>query len=326
MRIARFLVLGFLLAGCGKQSLPDEPAHAMTTNARGDLAVTPYAQSRIDGLWPNDDGHSWGFAYRYDEDLTSTPQVYETEAEVPPAPSPEEVLPALRTSLTLDNPQTGTYGLVFRGQTTTLSGATGQNLVESLTEPGILLGSDAAPGTSQRLMNRLGWARPDLRGRIAALGVSTRKLDTFPILVHGGAWQKTLDYIGTFGDLDQNLAWEFLDGNVKQGASFRLQLVPSVVDDAFLTGWVVPNRLRTKDSRGGKSVEVVYVIDYGTSESVDQSGSPIGFYRVIGYGSVTYVPDVGPVSMIEREIAPVEHPEHPLAQITLSPGSFITGP
>jgi hypothetical protein len=40
---------------------------------------------------------------------------------------------------------------------------------------------------------------------------------------------------------------------------------------------------------------------------------------------VNYTPGVGPVSMLERAIAPVEHPEHPLTQITLSPGSFVVG-
>jgi len=321
MRNLLFALLALSVAGCGHETAPTSPG---TTSAmRGDIAVTPYAQgSKLDALWPNDDGHSWSFSYRYEQGPDFQPHVYETEAEVPPAPSPEEVLPALRTPVTLGDAQTGSYGLVFQGQTTTLSGATGQNLVESLTEPGVM-SSAGTPDIERRLLNRVGWVRPDLRGRIAVLGVSTRKLDTFPVLLHGGAWQKTLEYIGTYGDLDQNLAWKFLDADTKQGASFRFQLIPTVVDDVFLTAWVVPNRLRNKDDRGGKSVEVVYVIDYGVSEGVDQTGAPIGFFRDIGYGSVTYAPGVGPVSMIERTIAPVEHPDQPFTQITLGPGSFV---
>jgi hypothetical protein len=323
MRYAFLSLLALCLVGCGHETTtPTSPE--VVALMRSDVGVTPYAQSKLDPLWPNDDGHAWSFAYRYEEDLTVQPTLYGTAAEVPAAPTPEEILPILRTPVTLGNAQTGNYGLVFRGQTTTQSGATGQNLVESLTEPGAMLIGAAAPGIQQRLMNRVGWVRPDLRGRIAALGVSTRRLDTFPILLHGGAWQKTLDYIGTFGDLDRNLAWEFLGADTKQGASFRLQLLPSIATDVFLTGWVVPKRLRGADS-GGKAVEVVYVIDYGVSQATDANGAPIGYLRDIGYGSVTYVPGEGPVSMLERAIAPVEHPEHPLTQITLAPGSFVIG-
>jgi len=173
-------------------------------------------------------------------------------------------------------------------------------------------------------MNRVGWVRPDLRGRIAAAGVSTRRLDTFPVLLHGGAWQKTLQYIGTFGDLNLDLAWKFLDANTKQNATFRMQLLPTLTSDVFLSAWVVPKRLQSKDAPN-KAVEVVYVIDYGVTQATDQTGAVIGFFRGIGYGSVTYVPAVGPVSMLERAIAPVEHPEQPLTQITLSPGSFVAG-
>src|SRR5262249_25217567 len=150
-------------------------------------------------------------------------------------------------------------------------------------------------------------------------------LDTFPILLHGGAWQKTLTYIGTFGDFDQNLAWKFLDSDTRQGASFRMQLVPGLANDVWLTGWVVPNKLRAQGDKGGKTIEVVYVIDYGVTAVVDQTGATIGFARFIGYGSVTYAQNGGPVSMIERAIAPVEHLDHPNVQITLGPGSFVVG-
>jgi hypothetical protein len=318
-----FVALFLPLAGCGHESAaPTDPSGEVHAY-RGDIAVTPYAAAKLDGLWPNEDQHSWSFNYQYEQDFSSEPQIYETAAQVPAAPTPEEVLPLLRQPVTLGDAQTGLYGLRFDGLTTTQSGVTGQNLVESLVEPGTELSGAVIPTIQQRLLNRVGWVRPDLRGKIAALGVSTRRLDTFPILLHGGVWQKTLDYIGTFGDLDRNLAWKFLDADTRQGATFRLQLLPSITTDVFLSAWVVPNRLRTQGSRGGKSIEVVYVVDYGVSQGVDQSGNPIGYFRDIGYGSVTYVQGQGPVAMLERAIAPVEHPEHPVTQITLTQGGAV---
>ncbi|HKA24234.1 MAG TPA: hypothetical protein VKF80_04590 [Candidatus Eisenbacteria bacterium] len=323
MRAFRFLPVLLLLAGCGHDSAPTAPAATSSASLQADRAVSPFVQSKLDNLWPNDDGHSWSFSYRYEEDLNAPITLHDTPAEVPAAPSPEDVLPTLRTSLVLDNVQLGVYGLRFDGQKTTLSGATGQNLVESLVEPGAQLGLAATPSIEQRLMNRVGYARPDLRGRIAALGVSSRRLDTFPVLLHGGAWEKTLDHIGVYGDLDRSLAWKFLGADTKQGATFHFQLLPSIATDVFLDAWVVPNRLDTSGNKG-KTVEVVYVIDYGPTAVTDQTGATLGYARLIGYGSVTYVPGVGPVSMIEREIASADHPELPVAQITLTQGGGPT--
>ena len=107
----RYVILSLLalgLSSCGHDTAPTAPAK--TSALRADLGVVPYAQNKLDPLWPNEDGHSWSFDYNYGEDLSSQPQVYENAADVPPAPSPEEVLPALRTPLTLDSLQAASYG------------------------------------------------------------------------------------------------------------------------------------------------------------------------------------------------------------------------
>lgn len=316
------VVLSLILAGCGHETAPTSPS-TMASRLGMDAAISPFAQSKLGDLWPNDNGHVWSFTYRSEEVLSPPgPTLYPTAAQVPPAPTPEELLPTLRTPIEVGNGRNGSYTLVFDGQTTTLSGATGQNLRETLVIPGRPLRPAVAPDLRQRLMTLVARARPDLRNKIVALGEipAVDTLTTYPLLVHGGCWEKTLDHIGTFGDLDQELAWKFLDADTKQGASFRFQLLPSITTDVFLTAWVVPHKLESNEAKG-KAIEVVYVIDYG----VDQTGSPSGYFRAIGYGSVIYMPGQGPVSSLERSFAWVEHPEQPLTQITVGPGPFVVG-
>ena len=314
------VVLSLILAGCGHETAPTNPS-TMASGLRTDAAISPFAQSKLDDLWPNDNGHAWSFSYRSEETQSPQPTIYPTAEQVPPAPSPEEVLPVLRAPVELGNVRNGFYTLIFDGQTTTLSGATGQNLRETLVIPGAQLRPATTPDLRQRLLTLVARARPDLRRKIAALGVApSDTLTTYPLLVHGGCWEKTLDHIGTFGDVDRNLAWKFLDADTRQGASFRFQLLPSITTDVFLTAWVVPHKLRSDEAKG-RALEVVYVIDYG----LDQTGTPPGYFRAIGYGSVIYIPGQGPVSSLERSFAWVEHPEQPLTQITVGPGSFVAG-
>jgi len=289
---------------------------------RSDAAATPFAKGKLDGLWPNDDLHAWSFAYRFQlGDPSFQPTLYPTPEQVPPAPAPEDVLPLLSQSFPSTSDEAGIYRLQFHGQTTTQAGVTAQNLVETL-----IVRGDSIPGNdfNDRLLMQVARARPDLRAKLAVRGSVATSDAQMPILLHGGAWEKTLSYIGTYGDLEARLAWKFIDNSTKAGATFRWQLIPSVAQDVYLTGWIVPNRMSDPAAKG-KGVQVVYVIDYGVSEGVDASGATIGFFRDVGYGTVVYVPGTGPVSAIERTIAPVEHPENPVDQITITPStSFVT--
>jgi len=324
MSTHRYVALAVFLAavtGCGRSSAPTAPETASSPQLLQDQAslVVPMAsQGKLDGLWPNEDGRSWSYAYRYGftSDFPPQPTIYETKEEVPAAPAPEDLLPVLREPFHAQASEAGVYGLRFDGQKTTASGATGQNLVETLDVPSSLAPA-LVPSFRDRLLARVALARADLGRRIGTLSASPAALGQIPVLVHGGAWEKTLEHIGTYGDVDRDLAWKFLDADTRQGSSFRFQLLPSLTEDVFLSAWLVPHKLRTKASKGN-AVEVVYVIDYGIGEVVDGSGSTIGYYRPIGYGSVTYDPGVGPVAMTERPIAWLESPEKPIGEITLS--------
>jgi hypothetical protein len=215
---------------------------------------------------------------------------------------------------------TGAYRLEFQGELTTQSGATGQNLVETLVQDlpaaGRPRATSAAGGGG--FLSRLAEARPDLRPRLESFArVSPQEAPT-PILLHGGAWVKTDEYIGGYGDFDQQLAWKYLQAPVRAGSTFDFQLLPSITTDVFLHALVLPKRSAARWKDLAHDIEVVYVIDYGVTELVDLDGNSFGFSRYTDYGSVVYEPGTGPSRVFERLLAPVDNLGHPFGDIRLT--------
>ena len=157
---------------------------------------------------------------------------------------------------------------------------------------------------------RLYAARPDLRGAIrtayamagpAEPGGGYAVLPPWgPFLIHGGAWEKTSEYIGTYGDVDQLLAWKFLTSDLSPGTEFTHQLVPSLADNVYLHGRV--ERTLSWESGIGlheKCIEVLYIIDYGIVLGTDVTGQPLDYARIVDGGRVVYAPTTGPVYLYE---------------------------
>jgi hypothetical protein len=118
-------------------------------------------------------------------------------------------------------------------------------------------------------------------------------------MLHGGAWERTPWEIGTYGDLDDQLAWLYLDANLQPRAEFEFQLIPSLADDVFLLCRILGRRtIETQIGRLRGALDCLYVVDYGVAVVFDQE--PVGYFRLVDYGIVTYVPDVGPVQCLER--------------------------
>ena len=190
-----------------------------------------------------------------------------------------------------------TYRLQFADSITTESGVRRQNLAETLPRTRRSWRSPSRPGAA--FLRRLAIARPDLRPRIApyldtGATVSAELLQ--PLILHGGAWEKTADWIGTYGDLDQLLAWKYLTSDLRDGdTSSRTGCVPSLASRRL------PARARPRDPHGRdaagrytNAIEVFYVIDYGVSEATDESGNSSATARA-GVRQHHYVPGVGPV-------------------------------
>ncbi len=327
-----------LLVGCGQTNSPVGPVASPDTRTESNLyATTAVGRVDLDALWPNEDGRRWDYQLVMTGRDPIEPTLYPTPADVPPAPPLAVLLPLLggKGKERGEEPPlppewmriTGPYALQFEGQITTLSGVTTQNLREHLQ-----LGPGAArmPAADwrTRFLARLAQARPDLRARLgmSALGQEPRALFVLPLFVHGYAWQKTASYIGTYGDLDTLLAWKFLGADVTPGASFVFQLVPSLASDVFLTAWVVPRGEQRRLQGYSRELQVVYEVDYGVTTAMSPEGGSLGYMRLIDYGSVIYVPGVGPVEALERFYAPSDAPEAITSANRLTLESVTPGP
>lgn len=270
----------------------------------------------MSNCWPNDDGRYWSYAamLRYIE-----PQelIYTPPGQHVPEVTTELAKQLLGKSIAFvpGVPTEYHFGMTFEGRLTSDSGVEGQNLVESFAAP--VSGRPAITSSSfgRDFLERLAQARPDLRGRLAAAGVTIAPQSgpfrpeglAFlpPYFIHGYVWLKGPSWIGTYGEVDTMLAWKFLESNIHPGHAFRHQLVPSLASNVWLLGEV--DRRVQVEVPGGRTVmnaiEVIYVIDYGIGEATDEAGNPLGSYRTFDYGRVTYAPGVGPVVDLERRYA-----------------------
>ena len=265
----------------------------------------------LTNIWPNEDQTSWSYDYKVRSWQWDGWRLYETEEDVPPAPGLDEVVALMFHHRIGDNPvsTSGKYELEFDGDTTTVAGVIAQNLRVTLVAtgdgaPGYIAGPATQP--VDPLLVRLAIARPDLRVRMLELmGPKAesliRRLESVtgssgdatafllgglgqampePMFVHGYAWRKTSDWIGTFGDIDTLLAWKFLDAELSPGHEFIHRLVPGLALDVYLHCRVL-RRLSIRTPMGNfiGALECIYMVDYGVAE-------------LIGLGS-TRLPNLG---------------------------------
>ena len=310
------LLLVLALGGCGTTPA-SAPAASMARSAAAStdqaLPLLSPGAGALDALWPNEDGRFWEYRLA----LTTSPSTVEfipPGVPTPPAPSIWDIAALLRSesrgrqTLPAGGTTTsGTYRLTFEGRITTKSGAEGQNLTEALvpdvwpTEPPR---STLAGASLPAFWAHLAAARPDLAPAIRKrFGLATNgtiyELNR-PILLHGGAWEKTAEHIGTYGDLNLDIAWLYLVADVQPGSTFDLQLVPDLAADVWLHALVLPRRYATRPRPGPGAVEVLYLIDYGVSQATSPTGEDLGTFRSLEYGTVSYVPGVGPAAVFDR--------------------------
>jgi hypothetical protein len=224
----------------------------------------------LETIWPNDDGRGWEYEYTW-RTWDDTCEAYTNVEDVPPAPSLDEIEKLLGKHPIGDNVTTrvGTYKMKFDGDSTTLSGATAQALRDSAYLP------EGAQST-----------------RLSQIQITPK-----PILIHGGAWEKTDTYIGTYGDIDTLLAWKFLEANLCPGSEFEFRVsVSGVRVRCRILG---ETSVQTEMGSFENGLDCLYLVDlgvmgYGTGDVFTH------YKRHITYGNVIYVPEVGPVYSYER--------------------------
>jgi hypothetical protein len=331
------------LAGCSQQGSVVGPERAQTvvpsglTDGQQRAPGVPGPPSALySSIWPHEDGTGWSYRVT-GRSWDQPPPVFYSSPEDVPVLTMKEAIRALRKDPTGPNPETstGSYRLQFNGSVTTMSGVTRQNLEETLvpdvgvmpqpgptssgTQASVAIAQSAGPAFLQLLRR----ARPDLANKIglraSSLATQSAAASLRPTLLHGYAWEQTDQWIGTYGDLNQQIAWIFLTPDLRPGSGFSLQLVPELANDVFLYAQVIGWRsVGTDAGTFPHALEVAYLVDFGVSQATDQDGDPLGYSRSYLYGTIDYVAGVGPVHSYERSQIPFDFVHPGIGDLTVS--------
>ncbi len=271
----------------------------------------------IQNIWPNADKTSWTYTYTA-RMWSGGPTIFPNEDDVPatPLPSWTEIHDLVQSHIPVEPFTTtqGVFRMQFDGMVTTAFDVTAQNLK---TELFLQTGSALEP-------------RNATDGEVILHQISTvgerygsdgfEQVPSFPTFVHGGPWEKTSEHIGTYNDLEARLAWEFLTDKLSVGSDFKYQVLPTFTDHVFLYGFVDGQSVvETEAGTFEKGLVFLYILDHGTTAVTDINGDVIGYMRTLDYGSVVYVPSVGPVFSYERAgVEPGNPPSDGVMDITLS--------
>lgn len=316
-----------LVLGCSDRLAPDDVSE-FSLRESGLAAQAPGARggppASLRNIWPNEDGRAWTYHLLQRTWDFHEIRIFPTLEDVPPLPTLDEVAALLGNHPIGNDPVTeeAGYRMQFRGLKTTMSGAVGQNLETEVFEWGqpSFPGANRSTVVSAGFWRALAQARPDLLPRIAALRPEAARLAgqvgaasvDEPLFLFGYAWEKTREYIGSYGDLNTLLSWKYLEANLAPGHEFTMQLVPDLADDVFLHVRVLRERTATTDvGDHPRSIDVLYLVEFGTSEATDVDGNPIGYFRAYTYGTITYSPRIGPVATYERSLISVGEPLDP---------------
>ena len=291
----------FLVSACN-----DDDDNCVDCPAVG--AATP----TMANIWPHEDGTAWTYDLEYRE-LEPVPGANAKEGEIP---TMEELHSALQEPMvgivTLEGD--GLYRFAFDGLITTDTGAVGQHVRETffvdldemtkdIPEEG---STDGTPTFADRTLAMIARARPDLRqALVSSYGLDEKSLGniTPPMFLGGYAFSAEEEGYFSYGDLDQNHSWVYLEGDLTVGSEFSLQLVPVIADDIWLYGRVWSVEERTIGGRIFENVlECMYVVDFGESTATDENGNVIAAIYPYFYGVTLFAPDLGPVAGIERRV------------------------
>ena len=251
----------------------------------------------LENVWPNDDGRQWTY------DFTAFSWIDETTAPtdsftIDDVDSLISVAPGAPAGI---EDEAGVWRLQFDGNATTESGAQGQ----------LLRGTffvDGQPIRRQAVVEEGSWLRRIVPPRRATIDeFLARRVQGPGALLLGGdsVFEKNEAWIGTYGALDQNVAWKYLEANLEVGHTFSMQLVPALADDVFLFVRVRAVRdLETPYGTFPNTVSVDYLVDQGLQIITDEGGEEIGRSRFYTFGRMEFAPEVGPVYALERIILP----------------------
>lgn len=230
-----------------------------------DNPTTPTSGVRptFDNIWPAAVGQFW--AFELDERrFEGGSRAYDRPEDVPPIPTMAELYAALRND-NLGVPLEVHSGSLRWDVTSdaTVDPDTTMMVVESYIEN--LEGNPSAPH---------------------GLGM-------------GPSWRHSGDRIASYGY--GHLGWIHLEGSLKSGHEFAVQLAEGLAQDIWLTSRIW--KIRSYSVMGQdypNCVECFYVLDMGIQQGTDENGEPLGFFHPYKYGVTIYAPEIGPVYCKEK--------------------------
>jgi len=237
------------------------------------LCTPAFAQPTMDELWPNPNGMRWEYEY----ELIYNPLF---DYSIPGYTSPAY--------------------MHLLGTASTPGGPAQVLIAEHEPPPGVLKTtvSELPP-----LLRKIWHARPDLRDGLVARYAAQRPPEYWnPMLLHGGYFMKNPTEIEMWQDMWDHSTWLYLTDDLTIGASFVMQLVPELAEDIYLHGTVADLDATVETPAGTFSgaVRMDYLVDLGVAYLTDENGTQIGLAQSELVGHVHYVPDVGPVDLLEE--------------------------
>jgi hypothetical protein len=230
--------------------------------------VVAFAQPALESLWPNHDGLRWEFGFDY------------------------RLIPGFDHQ----NPDGVEFSspawMQLAGHHETPGGTAQVLLAEHALPPG----TDAVP-VRDPLLRAIWRARPDLRAAIVAQADAGPSAGWWPLFLHDGWFMKQATNIQMWQPLWNHPTWTYLTSDLFVGATFVHQLVPELAANVFLHGTVesIDATVSTPAGMFEHAVKLSYRIDYGWPVSTpDEPRS-----RAESHGHVHYVPEVGPVDLLE---------------------------
>jgi hypothetical protein len=181
------------------------------------------------------------------------------------------------------------------GEPRTIAAGIDVQPVEITSPPGLF-------GAMGAFWRQLQWAHPEVaaRGRGLQQGGSSSGVG----VLDASLLRVADDEVAGYRDAPVLRSWLYLEPDTSPGHTFRLQLVPDLADSVWLDAVVRgPADISTPAGDFPGSLRVGYVIDYGWTDAVNDSGVVLGRYRSRTHGEVFWAPGVGPVLGRETFVA-----------------------
>ncbi len=175
-----------------------------------------------------------------------------------------------------------------------------------------LVGTVETPGGTAQVLHTSHGLSPATGGcclPVRSLTCSPVSTRWYPSLLHGNYFMKTATRIQMWERelvCDQPY-WTYLTSSLAVGDTFT-QPFPCSGSDGFLHGTVaaIDATVSTPAGTFTNAVRIDYRVVDGWSECADENGNPLFRFRAETRGHVHYVPDVGPVDLLEDFIPVAE--------------------